>query len=489
MKLYYRECGKGQPMILLHGNGEDSTYFENQIRFFSKKYRVIAIDTRGHGKSPRGTRPFTVEQFAKDLKGFLDEKRLRHIILLGFSDGGNVALTFSLRYPEYVDRLILNGANLNPLGVKAATQIPITVGYGFCLACKAASQFGRMLTEIAAVPSGRKKKRKTVKRKDTPGQIAGAVPLQRQPSPERQSCKKEQYKGSLEQKTELLGLMVKGPWIEPEELKRLKMPVLVIAGTKDMIRNGHTRRIYYGIPDSRLRLIAGHHFIASEKSFEFNRAVAAILHATEGSKVKTMKRLWADRHPGRLDQEMGFDSAVLVPLLEKDGEYHLLFEVRAGVLKCQPGEVCFPGGAVEKGETRKEAAVRETMEELGVYKSQIDLVAPLDILITPANLGVYPFLAELKGYKGTFSGDEVDHVFTVPLKWFLEREPECYDTDVQTIPGKDFPFDLIPGGEDYHWRRGRYKVMFYRYGENVIWGMTAKILHSFVEMYREDFRA
>lgn len=94
MKLYYRECGKGQPMILLHGNGEDSTYFENQIRFFSKKYRVIAIDTRGHGKSPRGTRPFTVEQFAKDLKGFLDEKRLRHIILLGFSDGGNVAITF-----------------------------------------------------------------------------------------------------------------------------------------------------------------------------------------------------------------------------------------------------------------------------------------------------------------------------------------------------------------------------------------------------------
>ncbi len=59
-----------------------------------------------------------------------------------------------------------------------------------------------------------------------------------------------------------------------------------------------------------------------------------------------------------------------------------------------------------------------------------------------------------------FSGDEVDHVFTVPLKWFLEHEPECYDTDVQTIPGKDFPFDLIPGGEDYHWRRGRYKVMF-----------------------------
>ena len=132
MKLYYRECGKGQPMILLHGNGEDGTYFEKQIRFFSKKYRVIAIDTRGHGKSPRGTAPFTLEQFAEDLKNFLDEKKLRRIILLGFSDGGNIALTFALRYPEYVDRLILNGANLNPFGVTPSVQIPIAAEYGLC---------------------------------------------------------------------------------------------------------------------------------------------------------------------------------------------------------------------------------------------------------------------------------------------------------------------------------------------------------------------
>ena len=67
------------------------------------------------------------------------------------------------------------------------------------------------------------------------------------------------------------------------------------------------------------------------------------------AKVKTMKRLWADRHPGRLDQEMGFDSAVLVPLLEKDGEYHLLFEVRAGVPKCQPGEVSLSRRSRGKG--------------------------------------------------------------------------------------------------------------------------------------------
>lgn len=447
MKLYYRECGKGQPMILLHGNGEDGTYFEKQIRFFSKKYRVIAIDTRGHGKSPRGTAPFTLEQFAEDLKNFLDEKKLRRIILLGFSDGGNIALTFALHYPEYVDRLILNGANLNPFGVTPSVQLPIVAEYGLC-------RLRRMAPKSAGT--------------------------------ERQPEERERYKGSLEQKTELLGLMVKGPWIHPSELKKLKMPVLVIAGTEDMIRNGHTRQIHRAIPGSRLKLIRGDHFIALKKSAEFNHAVAAFLHATEGSMTMTMKRLWADRHPGRLDHEDGVDFSVLVPLLKKNGEYQLLFEVRSDVLKSQPGEVCFPGGAVERGETRKEAAIRETMEELGIYENQIDIIAPLDILITPANMGVYPFLAELKGYRGTFSADEVDHIFTVPLKWFLAHEPECYSTEVQTIPGKDFPFELIPNGEEYHWRKGKYKVMFYQYGNQVIWGMTAKILHSFIQRCKEE---
>lgn len=472
MKLYYRECGKGQPMILLHGNGEDGTYFEKQIRFFSKKYRVIAIDTRGHGKSPRGTAPFTLEQFAEDLKNFLDEKKLRRIILLGFSDGGNIALTFALRYPKYVDRLILNGANLNPFGVTPSVQLPIAAEYGLC-----------RLRRMAPKLSGTKMTGTKMTGKKTPGTKTAGT---KTPGAEKQPVGREQYKGSLEQKTELLGLMVKGPWIQPSELKKLQMPVLVIAGTEDMIRSRHTRHIYHAIPDSRLKLIRGDHFIALKKSSEFNHAVALFLHATEGSMTMTMKRLWADRHPGRLDHEDGVDFSVLVPLVKKEGEYHLLFEVRSDVLKSQPGEVCFPGGAVERGETRREASVRETMEELGIYENQIDVIAPLDILITPANMGVYPFLAELKGYRQTFSADEVDHVFTVPLKWFLNHEPECYDTEVQTIPGKDFPFELIPNGEEYHWRKGKYKVMFYRYENQVIWGMTAKILHSFIQRCKQE---
>lgn len=473
MKLYYRESGKGQPMILLHGNGEDGTYFEEQIHYFSKRYRVIALDTRGHGKSPRGTMSFTLGQFAEDLKDFLDGKKLKKVILLGFSDGGNIAITFALRYPQYVDRMILNGANLNPFGVKAGVQSLMVAGYGICQMCEA-------VNKVLKRPSGRWPKKTEIKPEaPAKGQVMRAAGS-------ANAGERERYKGSLEQKKELLGLMVKGPFIHAQELSRLKMPVLVIAGTDDMIKESHTRKIFRSLPDGRLRLIEGNHFIASEKSAEFNRAVASFLWKTQGSKTAMMKRLWSYRHPGRLDEEQGIDSAVLVPLLKKEGEYSLLFEVRSDVLKSQPGEVCFPGGAVESGETKREAAIRETMEELGIYQSQIEMIAPLDILITPANLSVYPFLAELKDYRGTFSSAEVDHIFTVPLKWFLEHEPECYKTDVQTVPGEDFPFDRIPGGADYHWRVGKYDVLFYRYENTVIWGMTAKILHSFIEMYKRD---
>ena len=75
--LYCREAGEGELLVLLHGNGEDGGYFEKQIEYFRKTYRVIAVDTRGHGRSPRGNRPFTLEQFADDLKNFLDKRGLK----------------------------------------------------------------------------------------------------------------------------------------------------------------------------------------------------------------------------------------------------------------------------------------------------------------------------------------------------------------------------------------------------------------------------
>ena len=75
IRLYFAEAGDGFPLIMLHGNGEDHTYFEHQMEPFSEHFRVLCPDTRGHGQTPRGIRPFTLEQFADDLKSFLDRVR------------------------------------------------------------------------------------------------------------------------------------------------------------------------------------------------------------------------------------------------------------------------------------------------------------------------------------------------------------------------------------------------------------------------------
>ena len=108
---YYIDKGQGEPLILLHGNGENCDYFKGQIDEFARYYHVYALDTRGHGKTPRGNAPFTIRQFADDLLGFMDAHSIDKAHLLGFSDGGNIAMVFAIKYPDRVNRLILNGAN------------------------------------------------------------------------------------------------------------------------------------------------------------------------------------------------------------------------------------------------------------------------------------------------------------------------------------------------------------------------------------------
>ncbi|MBS7388009.1 MAG: alpha/beta hydrolase, partial [Eubacteriales bacterium] len=129
ISLYYEEKGSGFPLIMLHGNGEEHGYFEHQTDCFAENYRVIAIDTRGHGRSPRGEGEFSIKRFADDLYGFMTEHGIEKAHILGFSDGGNIAITFALKHPEMIEKLIVDGANLYPAGVKRRIQRPIELGY------------------------------------------------------------------------------------------------------------------------------------------------------------------------------------------------------------------------------------------------------------------------------------------------------------------------------------------------------------------------
>lgn len=220
IQLYAAQAGSGFPLILLHGNGEEHSYFQHQMDFFQTQYHIYALDTRGHGLSPRGTAPFTIRQFADDLHDWMVAAGLKKAHILGFSDGGNIALCFAIKYPQMVEKLIVNGANLNPSGVKPSVQRGIEVGY------RLAMRFG------------------------------GNSP-----------------KGRL--KAEILGLMVNEPNLTPMDLGCISCPTLVLAGTNDMILESHTRLIAQSIPNAKLAFLPGNHFIAAKNPESFNQEVLA----------------------------------------------------------------------------------------------------------------------------------------------------------------------------------------------------------------------
>ena len=169
-------------------------------------------------------------------------------------------------------------------------------------------------------------------------------------------------------------------------------------------------------------------------------------------------------------------TAVLIPLVEIDGKIHVVFEIRGEGI-AQAGEVSFPGGHVEQGETVEHAAVRETCEELLISQDQVEILAPMHRMTDRGNLIIDSFLGVIHNYTGTFSKDEVSGIFTVPLDWLLEYEPEIYSAETVLHPGDNFPFDLIPGGRNYQFIHFPKRFFFYRTQNAVIWGLTAELLY------------
>ncbi|MFD2924753.1 NUDIX hydrolase [Halobacillus naozhouensis] len=178
--------------------------------------------------------------------------------------------------------------------------------------------------------------------------------------------------------------------------------------------------------------------------------------------------------------------AILLPLVQKDNETHVLFEVRSRQLRRQPGDICFPGGRIDRQDTSEEAAaLRETSEELGIDEADISDIFPLDYMVSPFGMIVYPytgFIHDPESIKLNLA--EVEDYFTVPLSFFMETKPQIHKVDFEAKPEDDFPFDLIVGGEDYDWRTRQIDEYFYIYEDKVIWGLTGKILAHFVEMVR-----
>ncbi len=169
-----------------------------------------------------------------------------------------------------------------------------------------------------------------------------------------------------------------------------------------------------------------------------------------------------------------------MPLLEIDGEDHVVFTVRSNTLRRQPGEISFPGGHCEPNDkSGAHAAMRECSEELGIDLDQIELLGNLDCLVSAIGVKLYAVAVRLHTSDLKPNSDEVGEVFTVPLQYLLDMEPTVGHLDIGTKPLKDFPFHLLEG-YNIDWKiRQNYSVYFYPYKQYTIWGLTGRVLKNF----------
>lgn len=202
--------------------------------------------------------------------------------------------------------------------------------------------------------------------------------------------------------------------------------------------------------------------------------------------IKNIEHIFKERKPGVVGQYRYF--SVLFPLVEKDGELHVLFEVRARDMKTQPGEVCFPGGMLEGDETPAQCAIRETCEEIGICEDDIRLIARLDSVVNYSGFTIYSYLGvidaraleHLKCNEG-----EVDEVFFVPLAWFVANAPKVHDIEIKPDI-TNFPYEDVGVDKDYSWRCGRMDVPVYTWEGHYIWGLTGRMVRNFVRIITGD---
>ena len=167
----------------------------------------------------------------------------------------------------------------------------------------------------------------------------------------------------------------------------------------------------------------------------------------------------------------------------------LIFEVRSDTIKRQPGEICFPGGMKEPGETDIECALRETSEELGIDRDDISIGAKVGTLATYSGNAINVYLGRID--RETFKNMEpavieVKEVFTVPLGFFIENDPEVYYSRIYSHPDDAFPVKKVGYPEGYPWSVGRGEIPIYEYEGYIIWGITGRIIKYFTESIKGE---
>jgi pimeloyl-ACP methyl ester carboxylesterase len=219
IKMYTEVYGKGKSLLLIHGNGGSMNAFASNIPYFSKNYKVIAVDSRAHGKTVDDQDSLSFEMMADDFAALLEAMHIDSAYVIGWSDGGINALLLAMRHPDKVIKLVATGANLTP---DSSGLIPV---------------YWR--DEQKQYESGKKKPRPTAKEKN-------------------------------DWKIFMLD------WLQPNvpfsDLIKIKCPSLIVCGDNDLIPIEHTAAIYRHIPHAYLWVLphSGHPTLQEHRD-EFNR--------------------------------------------------------------------------------------------------------------------------------------------------------------------------------------------------------------------------
>lgn len=203
--------------------------------------------------------------------------------------------------------------------------------------------------------------------------------------------------------------------------------------------------------------------------------------------LKDIENIFKERKPNIMGIKNKY--GITIPLINRNGSLELIYELRASTLRRQPGEISFPGGRIEKGETFKEGAIRECMEELCIDRENISVLGEIDIMITEYKALIHTFVVlidgiefeDIKANKG-----EVEKLFTIPIDFLMENSPKVYDIELEVKNSNAFPYDLIPNGRDYEWDLRNEDVCFYKYEDYVIWGLTGKLTRNFIDIYKKN---
>ena len=188
---------------------------------------------------------------------------------------------------------------------------------------------------------------------------------------------------------------------------------------------------------------------------------------------------WAGHTPALLDAKSRY--AVLCPFIDAPEEPHLLLEVRSSDLRSHPGEVCFPGGQLEPGESETDCALRETREELDIPARRIRLLGMGDFICSVAGFTLQPVLGSISPEtlaQARPSPVEVAGVFTVPVSFFARTPPEVYTYTLSSSGPEGFPYGAVGIGTDHLWVGGQVEVPVWHWQGHAIWGMTARIIRS-----------